>query len=88
MSDVYNNRKNEYTKKWIRKEGDKLKEMGLKKFEVVRFVTALTKAYNRLCSECRKKVFGNPQRPLSDYCDNCRAVLIPIAKKYTGDKNE
>jgi len=82
MSDEYNKRREHYTKRWMNKEGDKLKKAGLKKFEVVRYVNALTKAYNRLCPACKRKMFADPKRHYEDYCVKCQAILVPIAKKY------
>jgi len=52
------------------------------RFQVLRFIKAMTKAYNRLCMECKVLVHQDSRRPLSDYCTECQAVLKPIVERF------
>lgn len=55
---------------------------GMGKRKAVLFVRAMTKLYNKLCSDCRAKVIKNQNTPLDQYCDKCRFKIQNTIDKY------
>lgn len=56
-----------------------IKKIGLRRFH--KFMMANTKLYNKLCKECRAKVFKNSAISFDNYCSKCQG----FAEKYLGE---
>jgi hypothetical protein len=59
-------------------EGEKksLHRLGVRK--TARLIRQLTKAYNKLCPDCRQLVMEDSRRPLETYCPVCKDILRDI----------
>jgi len=57
-----------------------LHKLGIRK--QLKLVKQLTKAYNKLCSDCRRLVMEDSRRPLESYCPVCKDILGEIMEGF------
>lgn len=67
------------TKRLTLKQEKTLRRLGIRK--QLKLVRIITKIYNTLCNDCRKKIIVNPNTPVKNYCKLCQGnVKDEVAK--------